>query len=144
MRLTLHLLMLFAFATLAVPTPGAAAEIKALLVTASRSPGPSDPELKPYVPTLRRILRFESFRLVGEGSTRLHAPGKGGIVLGGGHQLQLEIEGRNSDRIDATWVRGKSTLMKTGLALRPGVPAVLGGPGTGRDGDAYAIIVIAR
>lgn len=144
MRLTFTLLTLFALTALAMPARSTAAEVSALLVTASKNPGPSDARLKPYEATLRRILRFESFRLVGEGSAHIAAPGKGQIGLGGGHQLQLEIANEKSDRVDATWQQGKRVLMQTGLSLRPGVPAVLGGPGTGKDGEVYAIIVISK
>ncbi len=144
MRLTFRLFALLALAVLFSHVRVCAAEIDALLVTASKAPGPSDARLKPYEATLRRILRFESFRLVGEGSAQLSAPGKGQIALGGGHQLLLEIAGENSGRIDATWRHGKRVLMRTGLSLRPGVPAVLGGPETGRRGEVYAVIVVTK
>lgn len=144
MRLTLTLFALLVFAGLFVPAQASAAEFSALLVTASKSAGPSDARLKPYEATLKRILRFESFRLVGEGSTEINGSGKGRISLGGGHQLQLELAGANASRVDATWQQGDRALMKTGLTLRPGVPAVLGGPGTGKDGEVYAIIVVSQ
>ncbi len=144
MRLTFTLLTALALTALAMPARSAAAEVSALLVTASKQPGPSDARLKPYEATLRRILRFESFRLLGEGRARISAPGKGQIGLGGGHQLQLEIASEKGARVDATWQQGPRVLMQTGLSLRPGVPAVLGGPGTGKEGEVYAIIVIAK
>ena len=34
--------------------------------------------------------------------------------------------------------------MNTGLSLRPGVPAVLGGPSTGHKSEVYAVILIGR
>ncbi|MBP7142960.1 MAG: hypothetical protein KBA71_13705 [Opitutaceae bacterium] len=144
MRLTFRFIALLAIAALFSQARVCAAEINALLVTASKAPGPSDARLKPYEATLRRILRFESFRLVGEGSARVSAPGKRQISLGDGHQLLLEIAGENSGRIEATWRHGKGVLMRTGLSLRPGIPAVLGGPETGRRGEVYAVIVVAR
>ena len=42
------------------------------------------------------------------------------------------------------WSAGGRTLMNTGLSLRPGVPAVLGGPSTGNKGEVYAVILIGR
>ena len=33
---------------------------------------------------------------------------------------------------------------RTGLSLRPGVPAVLGGPSTGNQGEVYAVILVGR
>ncbi|HRE81022.1 MAG TPA: hypothetical protein PLN52_08235 [Opitutaceae bacterium] len=142
MRLTFLLLTVAIFGGFVLPNRAEAAQFSALLVTASKSPGPSDSRLKPYEATLRRILRFESFRLVGQGSTELNVPGKGRISLGGGHHLQLDATEGN--RVDAVWLQGDRTLMRTGLSLRGGVPAVLGGPGTGKDGEVYAVIVISQ
>jgi hypothetical protein len=34
--------------------------------------------------------------------------------------------------------------MSTGLTLQPGRPAVLGGPSTGKDGEVWAVIVVAE
>jgi len=120
-------------------------EVSALLVSASKQPGPSDPRLKPYESTLRRILRFESFKLLGQGRTSINPPGKGDVSLGAGHSLLVEAEaGNGGEHVRVAWRQGGRTLMRTGLVLRPGVPAVLGGPGTGQGGDVYAVIVIAR
>jgi hypothetical protein len=146
MRLISRLLLLAGL--LIAASPLAAAErldLTAMLVTASREPGPSDPRLKPYEATLRRILRFESFRLQGQGRAALAVPGEGQLSLGSGHQLRLETEpGGGGARVQVEWSEGGRSLMRTGLVLRPGVPAVLGGPGTGQSGEVFAVIVIAR
>lgn len=143
--------LIFRFLLLAglllVVSPLAAAErldLTAMLVTASREPGPSDPRLKPYEATLRRILRFESFRLQGQGRAALAVPGEGQLSLGSGHQLRVETEPGGGARVQVEWREGGRSLMRTGLVLRPGVPAVLGGPGTGQSGEVFAVIVIAR
>lgn len=148
MRLT-TLLLTFALASvLGGPALLAAdaVDLSALLVSASKEPGASDPRLKPYEATLRRILRFESFKLVGQGRASLTTPGKGSVSLGAGHSLQIEAESSDgtSDHVQVTWQQGGRTLMRTGLVLRSGVPAVLGGPGTGEGGNVYAVIVVAR
>ena len=44
---------------------GRAADVRAILVIASNQRGASDPKLADYEPTLRRVLRFESYRLAG-------------------------------------------------------------------------------
>jgi len=120
-------------------------DVSALLVSASKEPGPSDPRLKPYEATLRRILRFESFKLLGQGRASINTPGKGDVTLGARHSLLVEAEaGGGGEHVQVTWRQSGRTLMRTGLVLRPGVPAVLGGPGTGQGGDVYAVIVIAR
>src|SRR6185295_2922561 len=102
------------------------------------------PRLASYEPTLRRILRFDSYRSLGEGSTSLAVPARGQISLGKGHQLEIETERSDGSSIHlkVRWTAAGQTLMNTGLVLRRGVPAVLGGPGTGKGGEVYAVILI--
>ena len=120
--------------------------VQAILITASNEPGRSDPRLASYEPTLRRILRFTSYRYVGGGSTTLAIPSDGSISLGNGQQLKLSAEASQGRgvRIRVEWKQGRRTLMETGLSLSPGVPAVLGGPGTGNGDEVYAVILVGR
>ena len=121
------------------------ASVQAILITASNDPGRTDPRLARYEPTLRRILRFESYRFVGQGSANLASPGSGTINLGNGQQLDITAEDSSRGlRLRFVWKQGRRTLMETGLSLNPGVPAVLGGPGTGNGDEVYAVILIGR
>lgn len=122
------------------------ASVEGILITASNDRGQTDGRLSSYEPTLKRILRFESYRFVGEGSTSLAVPGEGSVGLGNGHELEITAEQSDGKTIHAKvrWIAGGRTLMSTGLVLRPGVPAVLGGPSTGKKGEVYAVIVIGR
>ena len=147
MKLLRPFLLLAVLAAL-VPAASAAdrASVQGILLTASNEKGESDRRLAAYEPTLRRILRFQSYRFVGQGSTSVAVPGDGGLALGQGHRLEIEAEqsdGR-SVHVKVRWTGEGRTLMSTGLVLRPGVPAVLGGPSTGRDDEVYAVIVIGR
>ena len=142
-RLVLAFLLVSATASL-----GLAAEqtsVRAILVTASNEKGESDRRLAAYEPTLRRILRFESYRYVGEGSVTLAVPAKAPLTLAAGHRLELETEDSSNAgiRLKLAWSEGRRVHMQTGLTLRPGVPAVLGGPRKGED-EVYAIIIIGR
>ncbi len=142
-RLVLAFLLVSATASL-----GHAAEqtsVRAILVTASNEKGESDRRLAAYEPTLRRILRFESYRYVAEGSVSLAVPAKAPLTLAAGHRLDLETENSSNAgiRLKLAWSEGRRVHMQTGLTLRPGVPAVLGGPRKG-DGEVYAIIIIGR
>ncbi len=121
------------------------ASIRGILVSASNAKGQSDGRLSAYEPTLRRILRFESYRYLGEGSASLGVPAQGRLSLGQGHRLEIETENASdkSVRVKVSWLDGDRVLMETGLSLRPGVPAVLGGPSRG-DGEVYAVIVVGR
>lgn len=143
--LLLRLALLFAALASFAAVARADASIQGILITASNEPGKTDARLAEYEPTLRRILRFESYHFVGEDSARLAIPAEGSLSLGDDHQLEVateKSEGRSLG-VKVRWTRAGHTLMNTGLALRPGVPAVLGGP-AGRSGEVYAVILIGR
>ena len=120
--------------------------VQAILIAASNETGRTDSRLSRYEPTLKRILRFESYRFRGQGATSLSSDQSGHISLGDGQSLELTTEdsGNRGVRIRVIWEKNGRTLMKTGLTLRPGVPAVLGGPGTGNRGEVYAVILTAQ
>lgn len=145
MRLTrLLTLALLAVPLLALATPSARADtaVTAILVLASPTPGESDPRLEPYEATLRRILRFERFQHAGQGRATVPASGAATLPLGRNQFLQLVAE--PGQPLSVTWRQGNRTLMRTGLLLRPGVPAVLGGPPTGEADEVFAVILTAR
>lgn len=124
---------------------GARSNVRALLVLASNQRGATDARLAEYEPTMRRILRFESYKLAGEGAAALTAGGKATVRLARGHTLELEMEKSDGKgvRLKVNWQEGRRSLMNTGLALRPGVPAVLGGPANGKEGEVWAVILVA-
>jgi len=126
-------------------TGRADATVQGILITASNQPGETDRRLAPYEPTLRRILRFESYHYVGEDSTTVDVPASGTLSVGDGHQLEITTEKADgkSVHVKVRWSSGGRTLMNTGLVLRAGVPAVLGGPAKG-NGEVYAVILIGR
>ncbi|MEO7414457.1 MAG: hypothetical protein ABIZ81_13980 [Opitutaceae bacterium] len=125
---------------------GGSTRVRALLVIASNEKGQSDARLSAYEPNLRGILRFESYRLAGEGTTSVASPGKGSLNLGQGHSLTLENQKSNGGgiRLQVNWQANGRSFMNTALVLRPGVPAVLGGPASGKAGEVWAVIVIAE
>jgi hypothetical protein len=131
--------------TVALAAEGARANVRALLVLASNQRGATDARLADYEPTLRRILRFESYKLAGEGSAALAGGGKSTVRLARGHALELEMEKSDGKgvRLKVNWQDGRRSLMNTGLVLRPGVPAVLGGPASGKEGEVWAVILVA-
>ncbi len=147
MKTILRLVLLLA-AGLVLPGTARAerAGVEGILLTASNEPGQTDRRLAPYEATLRRILRFETFRHVGSGRTSVDASTAGSLSLGNGHELELEAEPGDGKAVHlkVRWTAHGRTLMNTGLALRPGVPAVLGGPSTGNKGEVYAVILIGR
>jgi len=120
--------------------------IQGILISASNEAGQTDHRLSEYEPTLRKILRFESYRHLGEDRASLDVPASGSLSLGDGHQLEITTESSDgkSIKIKVRWTAGGRTLMNTGLVLRAGVPAVLGGPSTGHKGEVYAVILIGR
>lgn len=148
-RLSFTLLLLLGF--LAAPSLRALAaervQLHAFLITASNErTGRSDPRLARYEPTLRRLLRFESFEYQGSDRGDIAAHGSTTLMVGQGHELTIEA-GDNPYHLRVRWAAniGERTLMNTGVTLRPGVPAVLGGPPTGRSpGEVYAVFIVAR
>lgn len=151
MRLTFSCLIVALLLGLGASAPSARAEdrqhvsLRAILVSASREAGSTDKGLARYEDTLRRILRFESFKQLGNGRARIEAPGSGSISLGQGHQLEVTTESSQGDRVrvQVEWTGNGRSFMRTGLVLRPGVPAVLGGPSR-NDHEVYAVILIAE
>lgn len=143
LRLTL---LLAVFGGFALSARAERASLQGILITASNEPGQTDRRLAPYEPTLRRILRFESYHYVGGGNLALDVPASGGVSLGAGHELEVTTEHSDGKTVHlkVRWTAGGRTLMNTGLVLRPGVPAVLGGPSTGKKGEVYAVILIGR
>jgi hypothetical protein len=143
---TIRLLALLLGALL-LPIPAPAAEatpVRAILITASNDRGASDPRLKAYEANLRRILRFESFRFVGEGTTRLSVPGQGRMELAQGHRLELEAEKSDGTRLrlNVRWTQGGRALLDQPLAINRGTPAILVGPASG-PGQALGVILVA-
>lgn len=127
-----------------VAVPARAADLRAVLITASTQPGPTDNRLATYEATLKRVLRFNSYTFQGSDSAGLPAKGTASLMIGQGHELAVETS-ENPFALRVRWTAGGRTLMNTGLNLRPGVAAVLGGPATGeRPGEVYAVILVAR
>ena len=145
---TIRLFLIFAtLASLATVARAAdRATIQGILISASSERGETDRRLAPYEPTLRRILRFESYRFLGEDSATIDVAESGRLALGNGHELEVSTErvDGNSIHVRVRWSGGGRTLMNTGLVLRAGVPAVLGGPSTGNKGEVHAVILVGR
>lgn len=144
---TIRLILLLAsLAGLGAVARADSANLRGILISASNESGETDRRLAPYEPTLRRILRFESYRFLGDDSTSLEVPAQGSLSLGNGHELEVSTEKSDgkSIHVKVRWSAGGRTLMNTGLVLRPGVPAVLGGPSTGNKGEVYAVILVGR
>lgn len=144
----LLLLALGLFAALA-PRAHAAERVKlhAFLITASNQRGgQSDPRLAAYEPTLRRLMRFESFEYQGSDRGDIAAGETTTLMVGQGHELTVQAA-ENPFQLRVRWAdgTGSRTLMNTGISLRRGVPAVLGGPPTGRAaGEVYAVFIVAQ
>ena len=138
--------LLFALAALAVTTGGLAADsvqARGILVAASNEKRDSDPRLAQYEPTLRRVLRFESYRFVGSGGGRAEAPGEMTMAIGQDHRLVVTVESIKGAeiRVRVSWLDGGRTLMNTGLVVKRGVPVVLGGPKSGNEVLAVIMVV---
>ena len=142
-RLIFPLLLLTALAALApVARAASGVTVRGILISASNESGESDQRLSAYVPNLKRILRFESFRYLGEDSTSLGVPANGSLSLGRGHQVELTTESSDGKTVllKVRWSAG----VRHEYVLQRGVPTVLGGPSTGKKGEVYAVILVGR
>ncbi len=148
-RLILSLILLTAGLTSA--NHAAAAErvsLRGILISASNTKRESDRRLAAYEPTLRSILRFESYRYLGEDHTMLKASEKSELLVGDGLRLEIDTERADgqSAHIRVRWATGGGkNLMGGAFVLRPGgAPVVLGGPASDNPGEVYAVILFAR
>lgn len=139
---TIRLILLLAsLAGLAAHSHAAeAVNVRGLLVAGSNEPGDSDPRLAAYIANLRRILRAESFRLVGEDSTSLAVPASSELSLGG-QSVQLATESADGKIVllRARWGSARQDI----VVQRGGGTTLLVGPG-GKNGEVRAVILIAR
>ena len=146
MRRLIHLVLALLLGVVATSLPAFAAEgasIQALLISASKGKGGSDPRLAPYEPTLKRTLPFDTFKLVGQGSASVSGGGRASIALSGGHRLQLSGGERagNAIKVRVEWTSGGRMLMNTEFTLQPGVPVVMG---RGGEGEVPVVLLIAN
>jgi hypothetical protein len=116
---------------------GGGTRVHAIMIVASNEKGKSDPKLAPYEANLRRILRFESYRSVAEGSAIVTKSGQASVALTRGHRIELTSDGTS---IRATWFDGNRKVIA--LDLLPGKPSVLGGPAWGDNGEVCAVIIV--
>lgn len=141
MKTTLRLfLCLTALAVLSSVVSAAAAigagRVRAILIVASNKKADTDPKLAQYDTNLRRILRFESFRWVAEGTATVPESGTATVTLVRDHKVELTAEGR---AIRATWSEGSKKVIALTL---PEGPSVLGGPKWSDQGEVCAIILL--
>lgn len=105
------------------------ARIEVILVRAGNGEPGVDSGLRPYASTLQRLFRFQRYEMVSRKSMRLTLPGDGSVSLSGGQKLSVSAASAGSGiKADIDWTRGSKRLLHTRIQLRPGSPAVLGGP----------------
>jgi hypothetical protein len=147
MRRLIHLILALVLAVVLTARAARAAEgasVQALLIIAAKGKGGSDPRLAEYEATLKRTLRFDTFKLAGQGSAAVSGGNSNASInLGGGHRVQIGGGDRAGAgiRVRVTWTNGSREMMNTSLTLQPGIPAVLG---SGGDGEVPVVLVIAR
>lgn len=142
-RLILALLLLAAVAGFATTAraAGGGVSVRGILISASNQKGESDGRLAAFVPNLRRILRFESFKFLGEDSASFGVPGNGELSLGQGQTVELASESSDGKTVllKVRWSAG----VRHEYVLQRGGTTVLAGPSTGK-GEVLAVILIGR
>lgn len=117
-----------------------AVSVRGILIAASSEPGESDPRAAPYIPHLRRILRAESFRVLGEDSVSLAVPSNGDLSLGGQSvQLTTESADGKTALLRARW----GSVRQEYVVQRGGGTTLLIGP-SGKKGETQVVLLITR
>ena len=125
-NLLVIVLVLFATVGAAVADP---VTIEAKMILASNDPAPLDRRLERVDYQLRRILRFETFRLLGEGSAMVNLPGTTRIDLGSGSHVEIQASGGKDDRVRAqvVWIKDGATMVNTTVSMKREAVVILGG-----------------
>ncbi|MBI5771470.1 MAG: hypothetical protein HZA93_27090 [Verrucomicrobia bacterium] len=118
---------------------GGGTRVRVIMIVASNEKGKSDPKLAAYEANLKRILRFESYRAVAEGSAVVTAGGDASVALTRGHRVELKGEG---GAVRATYFDGSKKV--AAATLPPGRPTILGGPAWNDKGDVCAVIIVPQ
>jgi len=123
-------------------TADAPVSFQAIMVIASDD-GATDVSLAAYEATLRRVLRFKTYRRAGGGTARLAADGEGTLSLGHGYDLDLWITRVTESEIEfgIRWFKGDVTLANTKVTRPRRANTVIGGPATEDGKGTYAVIV---
>ncbi len=139
---TIRLILLLASLAGLAAFAGAAepVTVRGILISASNEPGESDPRLAAYVSNLKRMLRFESFRFLGDDSASLAVPATGELSFGG-QSVQLAAESTDGKTV---LLRVRWGSVRHEYVLQRGGTTVLGGPSTGKKGEVYAVILVGR
>jgi hypothetical protein len=117
------------------------ATVEVILVQASNGEGGVDSALRQYAGNLQRLFRFKSYSQSSRQALRLSVPGEGSVSLAGGQTLSIRSDDASGKGLKAEidWKRGSQSLLHTRINLRPGNPAVLGGPKS-KDGTWLLIL----
>ena len=121
---------------------GSGTSVQAVLIMASNNKSPADPRLAPYEAELQRNFPESSFRLAGEGSTKVTGNTPAKIELGQGHRVEFDSEKREADGIHlkVRWLKGQ---INGAFVLQSGIPLALGRRPAG-DGEVPIVLVIAK
>ena len=129
MKTILRLALLIAtLAGLAVSSRAAETSIQGILITASNEPGKTDGRLAQYEPTLRRILRFESYHYIGDDRANLDIPATGMPIVEGcwgwatGFFVVAEQDGLSDDWpvnavVTSAWIAHDDVITLEGFSL---------------------------
>ena len=118
--------------------------IQVTLILASNNPAPLDSRLDRVEYKLRRIFGFEYYRHYGEGSVLLNLPGESTVDLGHGFRLTISSHSSKDGKIrmSVQWLRGDEMVLNTTVAMKRGVPVILGG--ISHEGGTLIVTLVAE
>lgn len=124
----------------------ATSSINVVMIHGSNQNAEVHPRLKQYERNLKRIFKYTSYDLKGNGNTSVNLPGNSSINIGNGHSVQVRAEPSNGGKIKLTvvWAKSGRKLINTTMNVSRGHPTILGGPAA-RDGNGkLMLLIIAR
>ena len=144
----LRWLAAFTFATIAGTSAFGATDyrVSAILFVASAEDKPSDAKLTRFEAELKRILRFQSFKFVGEGAATPDRDGKLQITPSAGHKIQLKLDSSKERRVGMTllWHRDERLVLDQAVSPHIGKPTIFIGPAADGSGAVFGLIVIVE
>ena len=120
--------------------------VSATLIFASSQGESIDPALKAYEGNLKRLFKYNSYRLQGRSNANLSIPGKSTISLGTGHRVELNAQPSDGSkvRLSVKWSDSRRMLLNTTFNQGRGKPLILGGPSAPSQNGNLILVLLPK
>ncbi|MDW8343620.1 MAG: hypothetical protein RMM51_03925 [Verrucomicrobiae bacterium] len=116
--------------------PASAEQLEVRLIRASHELKTTDDDLKPLLPTLKKLFGYEHYTRLGNHHQQKFPPAqRRRLDLGEGFTIFITVtnsDPRGAD-VEFEWYSGKAALVKSNVRLTPNSPLLVRGPEVGKD-----------